>query len=230
VVAQSYARIFFRNCISTGELYPVETDVRLCDELATGQDITVDMEKDVLINHTTGKEYSLKPIGEVGGGEDGFEITVGGCGRRGCSEGLCGRRRGGGGGWRAALAAAAPHARGPPPPPAPPPASHAHRPLSSLLPPSCPGGPRDRRRRHLRVRPESRHDQDRRGLKSLRRCLLGSLCIVACKSPVPGRSASQREAFGPGLYIILNLPQLAPIGCRLRVAAAGAAAAHLRLE
>jgi 3-isopropylmalate/(R)-2-methylmalate dehydratase small subunit len=65
VVSQSYARIFFRNCISTGELYPVETDVRLCDELTTGQEVTVDMEKDVLVNHATGKEYSLKPIGEV---------------------------------------------------------------------------------------------------------------------------------------------------------------------
>ncbi|KIZ07381.1 3-isopropylmalate/(R)-2-methylmalatedehydratase small subunit [Monoraphidium neglectum] len=66
VVSQSYARIFFRNCISTGELYPVETDVRLCDELTTGQEVTVDMEKDVLVNHATGKEYSLKPIGEAG--------------------------------------------------------------------------------------------------------------------------------------------------------------------
>lgn len=36
VVAESYARIFFRNCMSTGELYPVETDVRLCEELNTG--------------------------------------------------------------------------------------------------------------------------------------------------------------------------------------------------
>lgn len=44
--------------------------MRLCDELATGQDVTVDMEQDVLINHTTGKEYSLKPIGEVGGGSE----------------------------------------------------------------------------------------------------------------------------------------------------------------
>jgi len=76
VVAQSYARIFFRNCISTGELYPVETDVRLCDELATGQDVTVDMEKDVLINHTTGKEYSLKPIGEVRGRGGGWVEKV----------------------------------------------------------------------------------------------------------------------------------------------------------
>eukprot|EP00775_Hariotina_reticulata_P010654 gene10654-10813_t len=37
VVAESYARIFFRNCMSTGELYPVETDVRLCEELQTGK-------------------------------------------------------------------------------------------------------------------------------------------------------------------------------------------------
>jgi 3-isopropylmalate dehydratase small subunit len=36
VVAESYARIFFRNCMSTGELYPVETDMRVCDELKTG--------------------------------------------------------------------------------------------------------------------------------------------------------------------------------------------------
>ena len=41
VVAESYARIFFRNCISTGELYPVETDLRLCQELKTGDDVEV---------------------------------------------------------------------------------------------------------------------------------------------------------------------------------------------
>lgn len=66
VVAESYARIFFRNCMSTGELYPVETDMRLCDELKTGEDVTVDMEKNVLINHTTGKEYALKELGDAG--------------------------------------------------------------------------------------------------------------------------------------------------------------------
>jgi hypothetical protein len=36
VVAESYARIFFRNCIATGELYPVETEVRLCEAFKTG--------------------------------------------------------------------------------------------------------------------------------------------------------------------------------------------------
>jgi len=66
IVAESYARIFFRNCISTGELYPVETDLRICEEIKTGDDVTVDMEKDVLTNNTTGKTYNLKPIGEAG--------------------------------------------------------------------------------------------------------------------------------------------------------------------
>lgn len=66
VVAESYARIFFRNCVATGELYPVQSEVRLCDELKTGDEITVDMEHDILIHHPTGKQYSLKPIGEAG--------------------------------------------------------------------------------------------------------------------------------------------------------------------
>lgn len=66
VVAQSYARIFFRNCIATGELYPMETDARVCDGLTTGEEVEVDMEKDVLTSLTTGKVYPLKPIGDAG--------------------------------------------------------------------------------------------------------------------------------------------------------------------
>lgn len=65
-VSQSYARIFFRNCVSTGELYPVETDLRICDELETGDEVEVDMENDVLTVLSTGKAYSLKPLGDAG--------------------------------------------------------------------------------------------------------------------------------------------------------------------
>ncbi|KZV53302.1 dedicator of cytokinesis protein 7-like [Dorcoceras hygrometricum] len=32
VVAESYARIFFRNSVSTGEVYPLESEARLCEE------------------------------------------------------------------------------------------------------------------------------------------------------------------------------------------------------
>lgn len=66
VVAESYARIFFRNSVATGELYPVETEGRICEENHTGDYVTVDMEHNVLVNHTTGKQYPLKPIGEAG--------------------------------------------------------------------------------------------------------------------------------------------------------------------
>jgi 3-isopropylmalate/(R)-2-methylmalate dehydratase small subunit len=66
VVAESYARIFFRNCAATGELYPIESIQRLCEEFITGQEVTIDLETNQLINHTLGKTYSLKPLGEVG--------------------------------------------------------------------------------------------------------------------------------------------------------------------
>ncbi|MFE1743846.1 3-isopropylmalate dehydratase [Coleofasciculus sp. H7-2] len=66
VVAQSYARIFFRNCAATGELYPWESVERLCDEFETGQEVSIDFEQNQLINHTLGKVYSLQPLGDVG--------------------------------------------------------------------------------------------------------------------------------------------------------------------
>lgn len=66
VVAQSYARIFFRNCSATGELYPWESEERLCDLFETGQEVSIDFDRNQIINHTTGKSYALKPIGEVG--------------------------------------------------------------------------------------------------------------------------------------------------------------------
>ena len=49
----------------SGELYPCETDVRLCEELATGQEVEVDMDNDVLTVLESGKQYNLKPLGEV---------------------------------------------------------------------------------------------------------------------------------------------------------------------
>lgn len=66
VIAQSYARIFFRNCSSTGELYPWESVERLCDVLKTGQEVTIDFEKNQLIDRSLGKLYQLKSLGEVG--------------------------------------------------------------------------------------------------------------------------------------------------------------------
>lgn len=66
VVAESYARIFFRNAVATGELYPVETNSRICEENKTGDLVTVDLGRDLLINHTSGKQFTLVPIGDAG--------------------------------------------------------------------------------------------------------------------------------------------------------------------
>lgn len=65
VVAESFARIFFRNSIATGELYPCECAERLCDVLKTGDVVTVDLDKETVTVQATGKVYSLKPLGDV---------------------------------------------------------------------------------------------------------------------------------------------------------------------
>ena len=65
VLAEGFARIFFRNCVATGELYPCECVDRLCDILKTGDVVTVDLDKSTVTVKTTGKTYSFKPLGEV---------------------------------------------------------------------------------------------------------------------------------------------------------------------
>jgi 3-isopropylmalate/(R)-2-methylmalate dehydratase small subunit len=65
VVAESFARIFFRNSVATGELYPCECADRLCDELKTGDIVTVDLDKETVTVHATNKVHFLKPLGDV---------------------------------------------------------------------------------------------------------------------------------------------------------------------
>ncbi len=65
ILAESFARIFFRNCVSTGELYPCEIADRLCDVLKNGDVVTVDLDKATVTVQATGKVYNFKPLGEV---------------------------------------------------------------------------------------------------------------------------------------------------------------------
>ncbi|KAF3323214.1 3-isopropylmalate dehydratase small subunit 3-like protein [Carex littledalei] len=67
VVAESYARIFFRNSVATGEVYPLELELEgVNKQCSTGDVVTIDLGKNLLINHTKGKEFVLKPIGDAG--------------------------------------------------------------------------------------------------------------------------------------------------------------------
>ncbi len=65
IVAESYARIFFRNSVSTGEVYPLESTQSLNSVLKTGDEVEIDMEKGELTNIADNQTYKLKPIGDV---------------------------------------------------------------------------------------------------------------------------------------------------------------------
>src|SRR5499427_5330420 len=65
VLAESFARIFFRNCVATGELYPCECVERLCDVLKTGDVVTVGLDAGSVTVKASGKVYEFKPLGDV---------------------------------------------------------------------------------------------------------------------------------------------------------------------
>ncbi len=65
VLAEGFARIFFRNCVATGELYPCECVDRLCDILKTGDVVTVDLDAGTVTIKDTGKVHKFKPLGDV---------------------------------------------------------------------------------------------------------------------------------------------------------------------
>jgi 3-isopropylmalate/(R)-2-methylmalate dehydratase small subunit len=65
VLAEGFARIFFRNCVATGELYPCECVDRLCDILKTGDVVTVDLDAGTVTTKADGKVYRFKSLGEV---------------------------------------------------------------------------------------------------------------------------------------------------------------------
>ncbi|MEJ2629572.1 MAG: 3-isopropylmalate dehydratase [bacterium] len=65
VVAESYARIFFRNCVDGGYLIPYETPQRLILSLKTYDTIEIDVHRDNLHHVESGTDYKLHPLGEV---------------------------------------------------------------------------------------------------------------------------------------------------------------------
>ena len=65
VIAEFYARIFFRNSVNGGYLIPFESEQRLVDKIKTGDELEVLMDQLVVINKTDGNRYNLKPLGDV---------------------------------------------------------------------------------------------------------------------------------------------------------------------
>jgi 3-isopropylmalate/(R)-2-methylmalate dehydratase small subunit len=65
VIAEFYARIFFRNSVNGGYLLPLESEKRLIEKVQTGDELTVDLNARKVTNKTRNETYDLKPVGDV---------------------------------------------------------------------------------------------------------------------------------------------------------------------
>ncbi|MFP4379079.1 MAG: 3-isopropylmalate dehydratase [Candidatus Sumerlaeia bacterium] len=65
VVAEFYARIFFRNSVNGGYIVPCETPKRLVEAFETGQEAELDLEANTIKNVDTGESYALNPLGDI---------------------------------------------------------------------------------------------------------------------------------------------------------------------
>lgn len=65
IVAESYARIFYRNSVDGGFVIPFESYEKLHNKISTFDELIIDIENNALINLTKNETYKLKPLGDV---------------------------------------------------------------------------------------------------------------------------------------------------------------------
>jgi 3-isopropylmalate/(R)-2-methylmalate dehydratase small subunit len=65
VIAEFYARIFFRNSVNGGYLIPLESQERLVDRIRTGDELEVRLDENSVHNLTKNERYALRPLGDV---------------------------------------------------------------------------------------------------------------------------------------------------------------------
>jgi len=66
VVAESFARIYYRNSVNGGRLIlPLESYEDLCSETETDQELEILLDEEVIVNLTTGARHKIKPFGPV---------------------------------------------------------------------------------------------------------------------------------------------------------------------
>ena len=66
VIANSFARIYYRNSINGGRsIYPLETSDNVFDNIKTGDDLEIDMDALIVKNITNDKSFQMKNFGPV---------------------------------------------------------------------------------------------------------------------------------------------------------------------
>ena len=65
VVAEFYARIFFRNSINGAYVLPLESVERLVEHFSTGDEVRIDLGAATITNLTTNKTFKTNPMGDV---------------------------------------------------------------------------------------------------------------------------------------------------------------------
>jgi len=66
VVAESYARIFYRNTINGGYLVPLQTPRRLIESIATGDEVEIDTDSATVRDLRTGERFDCAALGDAG--------------------------------------------------------------------------------------------------------------------------------------------------------------------
>ncbi len=65
VVAQTYARIFYRNSVDGGFVMPLESVENIYRYFTTGDEVVVDLEKNTVTNSASGKSFALRSLGDA---------------------------------------------------------------------------------------------------------------------------------------------------------------------
>jgi len=65
VIAEFYARIFFRNSVNGGYLIPIESVQRLVEKVRTGDELEVHLDQHFVLNKTKNERYEIQPLGDV---------------------------------------------------------------------------------------------------------------------------------------------------------------------
>jgi 3-isopropylmalate/(R)-2-methylmalate dehydratase small subunit len=62
VLAPSFARIFYRNCVDGGYLLPLEIETSTLEQISDNDMLEIDIEKNQIHDITNGKNFSITPF------------------------------------------------------------------------------------------------------------------------------------------------------------------------